>query len=214
MKVVFDIFEKLPRWLKAIFLCVLCFIGGWLWGWLSRHAPPDPKEPVVIIDPTPEQKTKTVYVYAQQLDGHTQAHIDLPPEGPKPGEVYRAPAVGEVKTTVTDERTGEVLAKTTREVTGETVATFTADGLDLGTTFNFSQEIAVSCPKPPPRMWEIGAVAAASSSGDWFAGGYGRRKIGVLEIGRLAIAPWIGGAFGKSDDGVDGVIMVGIAGTF
>lgn len=206
--------NKILKWLKAGFLFMAVFVAGYVWGVFNRPAPPAPADPVVIIDPTPKEKTKTVYVYAQQLDGHTQAHIDLPPEGPKPGEVYRAPAVGEVKTTVTDERTGEVLAKTTREVTGETVATFTADGLDLGTTFNFSQEITVSCPKPPPRMWEIGAAAAASSSGDWFAGGYGRRKIGVLEIGRLAIAPWIGGAFGKSDDGVDGVIMVGIGGQF
>lgn len=206
--------DRIPQWLKAIFLCFLCFIGGWLWGWLSRPAPPDPKEPVVIIDPTTKERTKNVYVYAQRIDSHTQTHIALPPAGPKPGDVYRAPAVGEVKTTVTDERTEEVLAKTSREVTGETVAAFTVDGLDLNTTFSFDQEIAVSCPKPPPRMWEVGAVAVAGTSGYWFVGGYARRKVGCLEIGRLEIAPWVGVAGGQSNDGVDGVIMVGIAGAF
>lgn len=206
--------NKIPKWLKAGFLFMAVFIAGYVWGAFNRPAPPAPADPVVIIDPTPKEKTKTVYVYAQRIDGHTQTHIDLPPEGPQPGDVYRSPTAGEVHTTVTDERTGDVIAETAREVTGESVAVFTADGLDLDTTFSFDQEIAVNIPKPPPRMWEVGAVAVAGTSGDWFVGGYGRRKVGRLEIGRLEIAPWIGGAFGKSDDGVDGVIMVGIAGAF
>ena len=174
--------NKIPKWLKAGFLLVLVFVIGYIWGMFNRPAPPAPADPVVIIDPTPKEKTKTVYVYAQRIDGHTQTHIDLPPEGPQPGDVYRSPTAGEVHTTVTDERTEDVIAETTREVTGETVATFTETGLDLDTTFNFSQEIAVNIPNLRPGCggrvggygWDKRRLVC------WRLGG--RRKIGIVEI--------------------------------
>jgi hypothetical protein len=121
---------------------------------------------------------------------------------------------GDVLTTIVDKRSGKILWSGKSDLTGEAMATVTGDQLALDVTWLNNQSYAVDLPKEKPKRWEVGAVAGIATDGDWFAGGYGRCNVATLNIGRFEASPWIGAAGLQTNDGPEGIAMVGISGRF
>lgn len=225
-------------------LLILIVIAGALFGWgawVGYKAHPSTKTIKITGNPTTAQQQKADIVVGQTNQGHATASIPMTPIGDNNhsligfqndpwgtphglfnssdglslnGWTGRGELKGDVQTTITDKRSGKILWSGSSPLSGEAMATINGDQLDLDLTFLNNQTYAIDLPESKPKRLEVGAVAGISTNGEWFAGGYGRCNITTINIGRFEASPWIGVAGVQTNDGPEGVAMVGISGRF